>query len=232
MGKWILAVNYDRDKFAEAQVEWLKYHIFIRMVSSVQDAMWAIIKDNTYLLVAIFSSQDDYLSQLPLLRSRTHTPILIMKCQYDGNEKLAAIDAGADEYIEWPVSVVESVASGRALIRRYTELNQPDDKKLNIFSMGEVFISLDYHKVFVNTEEIQLPRREFDLFYLLASNPNQVFNPEQLYHEIWGADYIPTENSLHSCIRRIRRKLEMIKGTSCQIHNTRGVGYCFSQNNT
>lgn len=232
MDKWILAVNYDKRKFAEAQAEWLKDHIFIRMVSSMQKAINLLATDNSFLLIAIFSDQDDYISQLPLLRSMTRLPILIMKSEYDGAEKIAAIKAGADEYIAWSKSVIESVASGRALIRRYTELNQPDTKTLHVISMGEVFVSLDYRKVFVQGEEIRLPRREFDLFCLLVSHPNQVFKPEQLYREVWGEDYVPTENSLHSCIRRIRRKLEVIAKTSCQIHNERGVGYSFSQKNT
>lgn len=232
MEKWVLAVNYDKEKFADAQAEWLKYHVLIRMVSTVQEAILELSQNKSYLLVAIFSNEDDYLSSLFVLRSLTRVPILILKRKYDGNEKLAAIEAGADEYIEWPKSVVESVASGRALIRRSTILNQPDDMEPNFFSVGEVFISLDFRKVFIQTEEIRFPRREFDLFYLMVSNPNRVFKPEQLYQEVWGIDYIPSENSLHSCIRRIRRKLEGISETSCQIINQRGVGYYFSQNNT
>ncbi len=92
-------------------------------------------------------------------------------------------------------------------------------------------ISVDFRKVFVNAQEIQLPRREFDLFYLLAANPGRVFTQEQLYQQIWGYDYVPTENSLHSCLRRIRRKLEAVK-VPCSIQNMRGVGYCFLREDT
>lgn len=149
----------------------------------------------------------------------------------DGEEKITAIDAGADEYIQWPDTIQEGVASVRALIRRYTELNRQDDGRLTILSRGCIFISVDYRKVFVNAQEIQLPRREFDLFYLLASNPGRVFTQEQLYQQIWGYDYVPTENSLHSCLRRIRRKLEDVKAP-CSIQNMRGVDYCFLREDT
>lgn len=232
MEKWLLAVGYDRDKFNDTQREWLKYGVFICMAADMTEALHALSKRNDFLLVAIFSDTTDYIAFIKIIRELTSAPILIMKHQYDGAEKIAALEAGADEYIEWPDTIPESVASGRAHIRRYTENYQPDDKVLNVFSMGEVFVSLDYRKVFVQGEEIQLPRREFDLFYLLASNPNRVFKPERLYKEVWGEDYVPTENSLHSCIRRIRRKLDALANTSCQIHNERGVGYYFSQNNT
>lgn len=123
------------------------------------------------------------------------------------------------------------MASCRALIRRYTELNQLENRPLNILSRGGIFISVDYHKVFINTQEVDFPRREFDLFYLLASNPGRVYTLEQLYELIWNGDYVPTENSLHSCLRRIRRKLEAIH-TPCTMQNVRGVGYCFLQDDT
>lgn len=129
---------------------------------------------NDYLLVAIFSKDTDYLAQVKIVRSLTKAPILILKQLYDGMEKVAAIEAGADEYIQWPDTVEESVASGRALIRRCTGLNQQDIKTLNVLACGELFISADYRKVFINAQEVQFPRREFDLFYLLASAPGRV----------------------------------------------------------
>ena len=231
MERWVLAVGYDKDKFNDAQRECLKYGVFIRLTSDIPEALVELSKEHNYLLVAIFSDNMDYLSALYLIRGLTKAPVLILKHQYDGDEKIAAIEAGADEYIEWPDTIQESIASARALIRRYTELNRQDNGKLNILTQGCIFISIDFHKVFVNAQEVPLPRREFDLFYLLAANPGRVFTQEQLYQQIWGYDYIPTENSLHSCIRRIRRKLECVKAP-CSIQNMRGVGYCFLQDDT
>lgn len=84
--------------------------------------------------------------------------------------------------------------------------------------------------VVINGQEIGFPRKEFDLFYLLASNPGQVFTNEQLYKEVWKMEYVHTaENSLNSCLRRVRRKLEQVPGTICRIVNKRGMGYCFMQ---
>lgn len=226
--RWILAVGYDKEKFNDTQREWLKYGVFIRM-TDMQKAVNKLSVDNSYLLVAIFSDgSEDYLALLKLIRGLTKAPIIVMKHQYDGAEKVAAIEAGADEYIEWPDTIQEAVASGRALIRRYTLLNQQDEGQVAILSHGSVFISVDFHKVFINTQEVWLPRKEFDLFYLLASNPERIFTQEQLYEQVWGADYIPTENSLHSCLRRIRRKLETVHAP-CTIQNVRSVGYCYRQ---
>jgi DNA-binding response OmpR family regulator len=231
MEKWVLAVGYNKKKFSDLQQECLKYSVFVRIVSDMTDAISELSKEHNYLLVAMLSDKIDDLSTLHIMRGLTKAPILIMKHQYDGEEKITAIDAGADEYIQWPDTIQEGIASARALIRRYTELNRQDDGRLTILSRGSIFISVDYRKVFVNAQEIQLPRREFDLFYLLAVNPGRVFTQEQLYQQIWGYDYVPTENSLHSCLRRIRRKLEAVKAP-CSIQNMRGVGYCFLQEDT
>lgn len=232
MEKWVLAIGYDNEKFNDTQREWLKYGVFIYMAADMADGIQELSKEHDYLLVAVFSENDSYLAYLKLMRGLTKTPIIVFKRNYDGLEKVAAIEAGADEYLQWPDRVQEAVASGHALIRRYVELNQRDDgRPLEILSRGCIFISVDYHKVFVNAQEVELPRREFDLFYLLASNPGRVFTQKQLYEQIWNGDYIPTENSLHSCLRRIRRKLEAVKAP-CAIQNVRGVGYCFQQDDT
>lgn len=228
MEKWVLAVGYDKEKFNDAQRETLKYGIFIRMAADPSAAMAELANQNNFLLVILFSDGPDFLNPVKILRSLTKAPILVMRHRYEGTEKVAAIEAGADEYIQWPDTIPEGVASCRALIRRYTELNRQEQRQLNILSRGSIFISVNYHKVFINAQEVELPRREFALFYLLASNPGRVFTQEQLYEQIWNGEYVPTENSLHSCLRRIRRKLEAA-GASCTIQNMRGVGYCFLQ---
>lgn len=231
MERWVLAVGYSKEGFNAAQRECLNYGVFIRMATDFAEAINELAKQNDYLLIAIFSDTSDFLSHLKMLRSLTKAPILVMKHQYDGTEKITAIESGADEYIQWPDTIQEGVASCRALIRRYTELNKQDVRKLNVLSRGSIFISVDYHKIFINAHEVEFPRREFDLFYLLASNPGRVFTQEQLYEQIWNGDYVPTENSLHSCLRRIRRKLEAAQAP-CTIQNVRGVGYRFQQDNS
>lgn len=228
MDKWVLTVGYDKEKFNDAQCETLKYGIFIRMAADLPAAIAELAKQNNFLLVVLFSDVPDFLHPVKTLRSLTKAPILVMRRQYHGTEKIKAIEAGADEYIQWPDTIPEGVASCRALIRRYTELNRQDDRQQGILSRGSIFISVDYHKVFINAQEVEFPRREFGLFYLLASNPGRVFTQEQLYEQVWNGEYVPTENSLHSCLRRIRRKLEAA-GAPCTIQNTRGVGYRFLQ---
>lgn len=195
MEKWVLAIGYDKEKFNEAQRESLKYSILIRMAPDLSAAAAWLAKQNNFLLAVLFLDASDFLPPLKILRSLTKAPILVMRHRYDGAEKVAAIEAGADEYIQWPDTIPEGVASCRALIRRYTELNRQDDKQLNILSRGSIFISVDYHKVFINTQEVVFPRREFDLFYLVASNPGRVFTQEQLMKRFGAATTSPPKTA-------------------------------------
>lgn len=96
-----------------------------------------------------------------------------------------------------------------------------------------MLINVHYHKVFINSQEIEFPRYEFKLLCLLASSLGRIFTNEQLYRDVWGDDYLwDADNGLYSCLNRIRRKLEEVDGTSCRIENVRGVGYRFVQDDT
>lgn len=234
MEKWVLILCHEPPELTDLQREWQKDGIFVRTVSDVGEAAIELSKNTGYLLVIIFSDGQEYLSPLKIIRGFTKAPILVVNRQYDSTEKTAAIKAGADEYIKWSDSYLEeTAASGLALIRRYTELNQTKQQPFNIISRGILFINVDYHKVFINSQEMEFPRYEFKLLCLLASSPGRVFTNEQLYRDVWGEDYLrDTDNGLHSCLNRIRRKLEEADCTSCRIENVRGVGYRFTQDDT
>lgn len=151
--------------------------------------MSSLLKDTNYLLVIVFLENKEHLSLIEIIRGLTKVPLLILSQEYDSIEKKTAIKTGADEYIALSENYLEELlASGRALIRRYTELNQTKMQSPNILLRGALIMSADYRRVFVNDQELLLPRREFDLLYFLASNPRRVFTKEQLYSEVWGED--------------------------------------------
>ena len=231
MERWILVLCHERPQLADLRGEWQKKGISVRIVSDVGEAAGELSGNTDYLLVIIFSDGQEYLLSLKIIRGLTKAPVLVVNRQYDSTEKTAAIKAGADEYIKWSDSYLEeTVASGLALIRRYTELNQVKRPPSSIISRGDLFINVDYHEVIINLQEMEFPRYEFNLLCLLASSPGRVFTNEQLYREVWGEDYLrDADNGLHSCLNRIRRKLEDAGCTSCRIENIRGVGYRFIQ---
>ncbi len=216
---------------AYLQEEWRKDGIFVRIVSDAGEAAGELSGNIGYLLVIIFSDGQEYLSSLKIIRGLTKAPVLVVNRRYDSTEKTAAVKAGADEYIRWSDSYLEeTIASGLALIRRYTELNQAGQRPLNIISRGDLFINVDHHKVFINSQEMDFPRYEFKLLCLLVSSPGRVFTNGQIYRDVWGEEHLgDADNGLHSCLKRIRRKLEGAGCASCRIENIRGVGYRFIQ---
>lgn len=229
----ILALKVGGDQVIDnIQQECLKYGLLIHLLENVAQISNEL-SQKKYLMIIIFSDKKSFLGDLESIRRYTKIPVLVIKKQYRGIEKIASIDAGADEYIQMPETISEIVASCHALIRRYTELGQTKQQLFSTISRGTLFINVDYHKVFINFQEMEFPRREFNLLCLLASSPGRVFTNEQLYRDVWGDDYLrDADNGLHSCLNRIRRKLEEAGCTSCRIENIRGVGYRFVQDDT
>ncbi len=219
MERRVLILCHERPELADLQGRWQEEGISARMVSDIGEAAGELSGDMDYLLAIIFSEGKEYLSPLKIMRWLTKAPILVVDWHYDSIEKTAAVKAGADEYIRWSDSYLEeTIASGLALIRRYTELNQAGQRPLNIISRGSLFINVDHYKVFINSQEMDFPRYEFKLLCLLVSSPGRVFTNGQLYRDVWGEEHLgDADNGLHSCLKRIRRKLEGAGCASCRI---------------
>ncbi len=176
MENWILRVDNNLNNFDAAQKEWLKYHILIKMVRSMPEALKLLTKMD-FLLAVIIANGIEYLPYLKLMRDVKPMPILVLSPQYTASEKLQAIRLGADEYLAYPSTVEEAVASEGALIRRYTVLNHQAELPLTIITYHEVFICVEYRKLFLKSTEIKLTRKEFDLLHLLFSSIGRVYYP-------------------------------------------------------
>ncbi len=228
MEKTILAVNCEGKPFQATWTDCKKYDLAVRIVESVAEAVGELAGGECFLLVLVYGGMD-ILEAVRIIRNLTNVPVLVLQENYDGAEKIAAIKAGADEYIRYPDTTEEWVASVWALIRRYMGVNH-DGGAVEVYPNIDLCINRKRRLVIINRQEIRFPRKEFDLFCLLASNPGQVFTNEQLYKEVWKMEYLHSaENSLNSCLRRVRRKLEQVPGITCRIVNRRGMGYCFMQ---
>lgn len=226
MERWVLAIGYDKKRFNETQREWLKYGVFIRMKNDISEAIHELSENNNYLLVAIFSDTLDYIASLKIVRALTNSPILVMTHQYSGSEKIAAIEAGADEYIQWPDTIPEAVASGRALIRRYVELNQQDGNSITMLTYNDVFLCVEYRKAFICTREVLFTRQEFDFLVLLLSGIGRAFTHEQICEAVWGSEYKErSDNALWCLVSKVRGKILAAGGNEEIIQTVRYVGY-------
>jgi two-component system, OmpR family, alkaline phosphatase synthesis response regulator PhoP len=147
--------------------------------------------------------------------------IVFLTARAEEYSEVAAFDVGADDYITKPIKP-------RALMSRITALFRRDLKTgpaNPVITIGELVIDRTSYTIKVNDKEVNLPKKEFELLYFLAQNPNKVFTRDDLLHNIWGTDVYVLARTVDVHIRKVREKI----GEE-YITTVKGVGYKFSLN--
>ncbi len=146
------------------------------------------------------------------------TPILMLTARHEITDRVAGLDAGADDYLIKPFALEELLARLRALLRRAS------GDTADVFQLGDLAMDTRARTVRRGGRDIELTKTEFDLLELLLRNAGIVLTREQIYERIWGYDFGTTSNSLDVYIGYVRRKLEA-GGEDRLVHTVRGVGY-------
>jgi two-component system response regulator MprA len=153
------------------------------------------------------------------LRERgDRTPILMLTARHETSDRVAGLDAGADDYLVKPFEVAELFARLRALIRRSTP-ETPD-----AIVVGGLRIDPAAREVVRDGVEIALTKTEYELLLLLAEHPGQVLERETILDRVWGYSFDTNSNSLDVYVGYLRRKTEQAGGAR-MIHTVRGVGF-------
>jgi two-component system alkaline phosphatase synthesis response regulator PhoP len=144
--------------------------------------------------------------------------ITFLTARNEDYTQVAGFDAGADDYISKPIKPKLLVSKVNALLRRFNE----QQKSTGTLSVGGIEINREEYKIINNGVEISLPRKEFELFYLLASKPGKVFKREEILDTIWGNDVIVGGRTIDVHIRKLREKIgddffKTIKGVGYKI---------------
>ena len=175
----------------------------------------------------------DGLAVCGVLRAENdRTPILMLTARVETSDRVAGLDAGADDYMVKPFEADELLARLRALLRRATPVPVPADppSSQNTFAAEDVIEVADLRidptarRVWRQRTEIALSRTEYDLLELLARNAGIVLDHSTVYDRIWGYDFGPGSKNLAVYIGYLRRKLELPDAPAL-IHTVRGVGY-------
>ena len=163
----------------------------------------------------------DGLSVCKELRHRgNRTPILLLTARHEVGDRVAGLDAGADDYLVKPFAVDELLARVRALLRRHS----PSSSAASIFQLEDLTLDVNRREVHRGTRQIELTKTEFDLLHILLEQSGIVLSREYLYEHIWGFNFETNSKSLDVYIGYLRRKLEE-GGESRLLHTARGVGY-------
>jgi two-component system response regulator MprA len=154
-----------------------------------------------------------------LRRDGNRTPILMLTAREAVSDRIAGLDAGADDYLAKPFDVGELQARLRALMRR--GIAESDGRKLRF---GNLELDPDAHAVRVGERSVELTRTEYQLLELFMLNPRRVLSSDVIYDRVWGYDFGPSGNALRVYVGYLRRKLEA-EGEPRVLQTVHGVGY-------
>lgn len=154
------------------------------------------------------------------IRKIDNTPIMFISAKDQTMDKILGLELGADDYIVKPFDASEVVARVKAILRRIVTKDMAVEYE-------DLSIDINSFTVIYKGEKYELPPKELELFYFLASNPNRVYTREQLLDNVWGIDFFGDSRTVDVHIKRLREKFEHDKWS---IKTVWGVGYKFEVN--
>ncbi|MEY8338690.1 response regulator transcription factor [Lachnospiraceae bacterium 62-35] len=203
------------------------YKVF--KAGNAQEGFDILEKENIQMiLLDIMMPGMDGLEMCKIIRETNNIPIIMLSAKSTDLDKIMGLGIGADDYVTKPFNPLELTARVKSQLRRYTKLNPSsgaqEDSKNEIEIRGLV-INKDNHKVLVCDEEIKLTPIEFDILYLLASNPGRVFSTDEIFERVWNEKVYEANNTVMVHIRRLRGKMKEDERQNKIITTVWGVGY-------
>ena len=160
------------------------------------------------------------------IRAKSSTPIIMLSAKGEVFDKVLGLELGADDYMEKPFDTKELVARVKAVLRRVAPAKEePVDDSSQSVEYPDLRVNLTNYSVSYMGKSIDMPPREIELLYFLASRPNQVFTREQLLDNLWGYDSFVDSRTVDVHIKRLREKLP--DHASWRLCTVWGVGYKF-----
>ena len=162
------------------------------------------------------------------IRKSRNIPIIMLSAKSTDLDKIKGLGTGADDYVTKPFNPLELTARVKSQLRRYMQLNPnsgAEEKQKNEISVRGLVINRDNHRVMVDGEEIRLTPIEFDILFLLASNPGKVFSTDEIFEKVWNEKVYEANNTVMVHIRRLRGKMKEDSRTDKIITTVWGVGY-------
>lgn len=172
----------------------------------------------------------DGLEMCRKIREFSNIPIIMASARSGDIDKIMGLSTGADDYITKPFNPLELVARVKSQLRRYLQFNQNGTKQPEVrqeceISLHGLEMSREDHRVVVYGEEIKLTPIEFDILYLLASNPGKVFSADEIFWKVWNEEPYEANSTVMVHIRRLRSKMKEDTRDEKIITTVWGVGY-------
>ena len=198
-----------------------------RMVQDGEEAlaMYEQYQPNLILLDLMLPGIDGY-QVCREIRAKSNLPIIMLSAKGEIFDKVLGLELGADDYIMKPFDSKELVARVKAVLRRYQPA-KPEAAAANIkcVEYPDLTINQTNYSVVYHGKAVDMPPKELELLYFLASSPNQVFTREQLLDHIWGYEYIGDTRTVDVHIKRLREKIK--DNDNWALSTVWGIGYKF-----
>lgn len=164
------------------------------------------------------------------VRAKHEIPIIMLSAKGEVFDKVLGLELGADDYIEKPFDSKELVARVKAVLRRYKTAEPKQEKNRDSYvekkvEYPDLIVNLTNYSVLYKGRSVDMPPKELELLYCLASSPNRVFTREQLLDQIWGYEYIGDSRTVDVHIKRLREKIK--DHESWKLTTVHSVGYKF-----
>jgi two-component system response regulator RegX3 len=216
----------DEESFVEALVVGLKREGFL--VKVARDGAEAIeMFDDVrpdLLLLDVMLPKVSGIDVCREIRRRSRVPIIMVTAKASEIDTVVGLEVGADDYVTKPYRLRELVARMRAVLRR-SPREEPIPVSGDALEVGDVALDPERHEVFVRSQPVTLPLKEFELLELLLANAGRVLTREMLIDRIWGPNYYGDTKTLDVHIKRLRSKIEDNPSSPRRITTIRGLGY-------
>ena len=224
-GKQVIMVVDDDENIAQLVRLYLEKEGFEVVSFSRGDSALTAFKSNppALLLLDIMLPGMDGWQVCRAIRQISSIPIIMLSAKDETFDKVLGLELGADDYMTKPFDPKELIARVKAVLRR----GQPEQQDNDMLSFPGLTISLSRYEVLYQGKQAEMPPKEIELFYFLASNPNTVFTREQLLEKVWGFDYFGDSRTVDVHVKRLREKLTDCEELGWSIKTVWSVGYKF-----
>lgn len=184
-------------------------------------------EDIQLIILDIMMPGMDGLSMCKTIREKSTIPIIMLSAKSADLDKIIGLGTGADDYVSKPFNPLELTARVKSQLRRYTKFNPSshDEKQDKEIVVNHLIINKEDHRVVSYDREVKLTPIEFDILYLLATNPGRVFSTDEIFERVWNEKMYEANNTVMVHIRRLREKIEMDSRNAQIIKTVWGVGY-------
>ena len=224
----ILVVDDDPNISRLEQLYLEKENYEVRTAADGNEALESFRKlpPDLVMLDVMLPGMDGY-EVLKAIRRSGDIPVIMVTARGETFDKVLCLELGADDYIVKPFDGKELLARVKAVLRRSrgSEEEKPGD-----LSFPGLTVSLSEYDVHYEGKKLEMPPKELEVLYFLASHPNQVFTREQLLSQIWGFEFFGDSRTVDVHIKRLREKLADSEKYGWSLYTVRGVGYKFSTN--